>query len=443
MTTRSDSGPRATPSGLIFSSVERVHSTLPETIDGSRRSRKRATRYWWSAWSSQQPRRRPSWHTVPGTGATATPPNRTSRGRTISLQTGGPSASKARVLALSARFRMLSGSAGDAIRVAREALALAEELSLDELRAHALTTIGSSKSRIELGTGRADLEEALAVALAADSPVAATTLNNLAVLAIWEADWRRGDEIYPKAQQIAERFGDRDTVRFVRANAIFASYVLGRWDETIDAAEVFVAECASSPHYGEAIVREARATIRLARGDAAGAAEDRERVDELSYMIKDPQTLLPSLAYKTVSLVLLERYDEARTTAEETLAVVAENVDLTAAASDLVLVAGRLGVRDELREFIELCPEGPWKILMLAGISGDLRRMGDLYAECGAPSFEALARLFGGDEAIEAGRRAEGEAEIERALAFYRTVGSQFLIRRGEGLLANAYSDSA
>ena len=102
----------------------------------------------------------------------------------------GASASKARVLALSARFRMLKGDNEQAIRVAQEALGLAEELELDELRAHALTTIGSSKSRIELASGRAELEQALDIALAADSPIAATTLNNLAVLAIWEGSLR-------------------------------------------------------------------------------------------------------------------------------------------------------------------------------------------------------------------------------------------------------------
>ena len=63
---------------------------------------------------------------------------------------GAASASKTRVLALSARFRMLKGDHEQAIRVAQEALGLAEELALDELRAHALTTIGSSKNHIEL-----------------------------------------------------------------------------------------------------------------------------------------------------------------------------------------------------------------------------------------------------------------------------------------------------
>ncbi len=65
------------------------------------------------------------------------------------------------------------------------------------------------------------------------------------------------------------------------------------------------------------------------------------------------------------------------------------------------------------------------------------------YARFGGSSFEALARLFGGEELIEAGRRAEGKAELEKALEFYRSVGATFFIQRGERLLADAQSASA
>jgi hypothetical protein len=158
---------------------------------------------------------------------------------------------------------------------------------------------------------------------------------------------------------------------------------------------------------------------------------------------KDPQRMLPSLAARALNLVLLKKRDEARLAAEETVALARENVEMTSAASLLVLVAGVLGVRDDLREVVERSPEGPWKNLTLAGVHGDLKRVGDLYAEYGCATFEAYSRLLGGEQIIESGRRVEGEAEIERALAFYRSVEAEFLVRRGEALLARAYSDSA
>jgi hypothetical protein len=76
-------------------------------------------------------------------------------------------------------------------------------------------------------------------------------------------------------------------------------------------------------------------------------------------------------------------------------------------------------------------------------VRGDLGRVGDLFASFGCLTLEASARLFGGEEATEDGRRAEGAAQIERALAFHRSVGAEFLVRRGEDLLAATQSESA
>jgi len=49
---------------------------------------------------------------------------------------------------------------------------------------------------------------------------------------------------------------------------------------------------------------------------------------------------------------------------------------------------------------------------------------------------EADARLRAAEEAIEAGRRAEGERELERALALWRSLGATAYVLEGEALLA-------
>jgi class 3 adenylate cyclase/tetratricopeptide (TPR) repeat protein len=359
------------------------------------------------------------------------------------VQDRDASSSKARVLALSARFQMLAGAHEEAIAAAREALTIAEALELDELRAHALTTIGSSKMYIELSSGRAELEQALELALAIDSPLAATTMNNLGVLSIWEGDFRRAREIYPESLRLAERFGDRDAARFVRGNALFSAFMLGRWDEALEDADAFVAECASSPHYAEGIVREARSSIRLARGDASGAAEDRTFILEQARTIRDPQRLLPSLAASALSRVFLGQEREARELAREALGVVRENVDLAAAASQMLIAGDALGIREEYGELAALAPEGPWKDLMMAGAEGDLVQMAEYYARFGLLPHEAHARMFAGESSIAAGRRAEGEAELGRALTFYRSVGATLFMERCEAALAEAQSASA
>ena len=81
----------------------------------------------------------------------------------------GASASKARVLALSARFRMLKGDHKEAISVAQDALEIAEALELDELaRTRSPPSAPrSSTSTLDRPTGA---RQALEIALAADSP---------------------------------------------------------------------------------------------------------------------------------------------------------------------------------------------------------------------------------------------------------------------------------
>ncbi len=122
--------------------------------------------------------------------------------------------------------------------------------------------------------------------------------------------------------------------------------------------------------YAEGLVRSARASIRLARGDADGALEDLESALAQARDIKDPQRVLPSLVASARGRALLGHEEEARELAHEALQVARENAQLAASMHDLDVVAERLGIRDELREILELAPEGPWKDLALAGAAG-------------------------------------------------------------------------
>jgi hypothetical protein len=60
----------------------------------------------------------------------------------------------------------------------------------------------------------------------------------------------------------------------------------------------------------------------------------------------------------------------------------------------------------------------------------------NLLAELGAASHEALCRLHGAETLAAGGRRAEADLQLERALAFFRSVGATAYLRRGEALLA-------
>ena len=63
-------------------------------------------------------------------------------------------------------------------------------------------------------------------------------------------------------------------------------------------------------------------------------------------------------------------------------------------------------------------------------------RAADIWAGAGSPTWEARLRLRAAQDLFEAGQRAKGGVELEKALAFYRSVGATFFIERAERLLA-------
>ena len=78
---------------------------------------------------------------------------------------------------------MLAGETDDAIRGGREALAMAEELGLEELQAHALNNIGIAPHRTGRRTGVRGPRASIAIADAINSVESARAYGNLASVA--------------------------------------------------------------------------------------------------------------------------------------------------------------------------------------------------------------------------------------------------------------------
>jgi hypothetical protein len=72
----------------------------------------------------------------------------------------------------------------------------------------------------------------------------------------------------------------------------------------------------------------------------------------------------------------------------------------------------------------------------IAYATGDPRSAAEICAEVGALAEEAYARVAAARQLVEQGRRAEADAQLRRALAFYRSVGAVRYVREGEALLA-------
>jgi class 3 adenylate cyclase/tetratricopeptide (TPR) repeat protein len=360
--------------------------------------------------------------------------------RAAELAGSAVSPATARVIANVARTSSIGGDAEEGLRLATDALAMAETLGLDELRAHALATIGVSKGYLGDPSGVKELELALELALAAHSPQASVIANNLGVAAFEVGDMRREGELFVEAKLIAERFGDGSGARWMRGQLSAMAYLYGNWDEAYGAFDEFITECETSPHYLEYHARHLRGHIRVARGDSAGGLADIEYGLVLARETKDPQSLFPAIGASMIASEFLGLTSEATRLSHELMELLKPYQGDTALASSFWLVWSQSsrGLDEALRKLVERAPEGRWKEIALASLDHDFSRAADLWLLSGSPTWEAFLRMRAAEELIATGRRAEGEAELARASAFYRTVGATFLIQRGEQLLAKS-----
>lgn len=217
---------------------------------------------------------------------------------------------------------------------------------------------------------------------------------------------------------------------------MMSAFDLGRWDDFLSAADEFIAACeAGSPHYAESYARERRADVSLARDDAESAALDAARALELARQAKDPQALQPALAVQIRVDLARGRVAEARETARELLSALQSGTTNFGLVT-LALDAHTLGVADELPAVLSRLPDKPWVRAAAAILHGGLVEAADLAGDLGWRADEAELRLRAARALVEAGRRAEADVQLQRALAFHRSVRATRFVREAEELLA-------
>jgi class 3 adenylate cyclase/tetratricopeptide (TPR) repeat protein len=344
-----------------------------------------------------------------------------------------PSAAKAHVLSQVSRYRAIAEENEEALRIGLEALEMAESLGLDDLRAHALNNVGLARFNSGDRQGLADLEHSIEIAVAARSPEAARAYNNLASV-IWVlGDGRRSRHLLDEAVRVGEELGSVTIGRYARIVRIQISFHEGDWDRAFREADAYIAACeAGNPHYLESSIRSERAKARLARGDDDGALDDIRKAIDHARGAKDPQALMPALARATRLFAEVERLDEATRAADEVRAFGAG-----IAASELAWVARKLDRVDEVRQMVEQRRfESRWDDAALALLDERFDEAADILYEIGHLDDEADARLRAAERHVREGRRAEADLQLQKALAFYRSVGATRYLRRAESLLA-------
>ena len=184
--------------------------------------------------------------------------------------------------------------------------------------------------------------------------------------------------------------------------------------------------------------RGLRAVIRLSRGDLEGALDDTARTLELARTSDEPHVVWSAIAVRAWMLSEAEEKEEAARLLDEILADerVPPSGRLFRGHPLALWVAHRGGRAAELVDWLEvgLVLRSRWIEAAEAFAAGDLVRVADLYGEGGHGPLEAFIRLRAAESLAATGRRAEAEAQLEPALAYFRSVDSTWFAREAESL---------
>jgi class 3 adenylate cyclase/tetratricopeptide (TPR) repeat protein len=345
------------------------------------------------------------------------------------------SAAKAYVLSQLARSRMLADEF-DA-QIAQQALALAEQLGLDEVRADVLVTAGTGRAGAGDPQGKADIQRGLEIALAGNFLAAAVRgYANLSTMLRVDGDLPEALRMALEAEKVSQRFGTNATARWTRGVLIALWFELGNWDKCGPAADEFLAESAAlGPHYQDTWVRSFRSWMRLARDDVEAALQDQRESLINARQAKDPQVLSEALAVSAYVLAVAGRADEAQPMLSELFGSGAfDRGGLDESAIDCVLAAQILGRRDEMRRWLSARRDSPWYAAARELADQEFVAAAESLDSMGAARSAALARLRAAQELARTGRRAEADDQLRRALSFFRSVAATRFIRQAEAL---------
>jgi len=334
---------------------------------------------------------------------------------------------------------MLGDDDAKAVELGREALAMAEELELDEVRVGVLNTIGVSRVKIGDRDGLADIERSLEIAQSG-SPAKTRGFINLGSTLEELGELRRSIELHEEGLREAELAGAPGPIRWLRAERGWDEYLSGRWKEAMVHVEEFLAEAETRErHYMDVAAFQVRALIRSASGNEAGSLADSGRVLDLARGAQDPQVLNPALAFQSRLLIASGRRTEALPFVDELVERLRAGGTgfLSYWMSPLVVVLTELGRPSDIEMIAgKATISTRWLEAARAYATGDHSEAADIYADIGCVPDEAYARLRAAEALIAAGRRAEGDAQLQQALSFYRSVGATAYIREAEDLFA-------
>jgi class 3 adenylate cyclase/tetratricopeptide (TPR) repeat protein len=351
-----------------------------------------------------------------------------------------PSAGKAMVVAELARFAALGDANDHARELATEALDMAEPLDLPHVRANALNSRGIARVMLGDRGGVEDLEICIETARGRNAPELIRGVGNLASVLTGLGELERARALTSEGLDLALELGVAEATWWLKGETANLLYMEGRWDEARTLLEELVETYTRTEFWMDPVVYAWRARLAVARGEGESARPWLERAVSRGREARDQQMLCPSLA---IGARLLEELGngEGVALAREVMSRSREKPRGSLPddwLKEVWFVLYRNGVEAELAPMLAEFVPTPWVEAVLALTNRDFAHAGHVYEQLGAQTFAADVRLWSAGWLRDQGRRAEADAELERSLAFWRSVGATRYIRDGERLLAAA-----
>jgi class 3 adenylate cyclase len=349
------------------------------------------------------------------------------RDRSLELARQAPRvAPTARALAFISRsYLVIDRNLEGGLELARQALALADEVGDDESASVSLNTIGMARVIGGDPDGIVDLEESVARADRAGSIFHQhSCLNNLAnqlwrVGRLAEASLRLSE-----ARTLCERYGFSTALLWNDAELVYDAHFRGDLQGVVSRSTEYLSNDSASGYQGK-VVRATRCRALLARGQVEEAEADAERsLADFRESGYDAQVAPYLLAAVSRCFRAAGRTDEAE-------ALLAEAFE-TAGTSDeeihdLPLHLVELGRGDEYLARTEGRQGYIWLEAARAASAGELVPASEIYGRIGARFVEAWAALL----AAERG----DTSRLEAALAYFEEQRATPYVQRCRALL--------
>jgi class 3 adenylate cyclase/tetratricopeptide (TPR) repeat protein len=319
----------------------------------------------------------------------------------------------------------------DALEIGGEAVALADRLGDDGLRARALRNRGTVRVVAGDDGGFDEVAQSIEISRRLNSPDQAPALANLGALWTIRGDLRRAWTYDGEARVAAERFGDEFLLLWARMKRAHETYWRGHWDETVAIVDQDLERDADG--YTAALLRILRGKVRLARGDVAGGVADTGAALVAGRGSLDSQLFYPALAAHAEAERAAGRAEAGDALLDELLGRLTGRESFMGSYwADIAFALVRLGRGDELAPLAaKVQLRTRWLDAAEQLGRGDAQAAAATFDDIGSAPDAAVARLVGAERL-----GAADPALLAPARGFFAEVGAAALLARADALAA-------